>query len=106
MCKNIETLTSLFWAADVVSGLLTVLARVVARSHGTAETRAELAERFAPALVGEQPVDFDAVSTARHAGTILDHVVLDMSFGGSQLFNAIVCFHKPSLCSCLLISTS
>ncbi|BDA50905.1 probable formin-like protein 14 at C-terminar half [Coccomyxa sp. Obi] len=49
---------------DVVTGLLTVLARVVAGSHSAAETRAELAERFAPALVGEQAVDFDAVKLA------------------------------------------
>ncbi len=51
-------------AADVVTGLLTVLARVVAGSHSAAETRAELAHRFAPALVGKQPVDFDAVRRA------------------------------------------
>ncbi|CAL8462809.1 g2342 [Coccomyxa elongata] len=61
---------------DVVTGLLTVLARVVAGSHSAAETRAELAQRFAPALVGKHAVDFDAVKLAE---ILLDAHVPDAS---------------------------
>lgn len=47
--------------ADVVTGLLTLLARLVAVSQYKAETRAQLAVRFAPALVQQHTVDFDVV---------------------------------------------
>lgn len=53
--------------ADVVTGLLTLLARVVAGSQYRAETRARLAQRFAPVLVQQHTVDFDAVRGTRFA---------------------------------------
>lgn len=49
--------------ADVVRGLLTLQAKVIAGSQYKASARAELLERFAPALVGHHSVNFNAVST-------------------------------------------
>ena len=45
----------------MVTGLLTLLARLVAVSQYKAETRSQLAVRFAPALVQQQSLEFDAV---------------------------------------------